>query len=174
MQLNKKIDSSFEYGDNFKIGSFCIIEKNVVVGNNVEIGNYVFLQENTYIGNNVKIDSYVRSGGNDFIGSGTILKIRTTISPDTVIEEDVFFGPHSMVLHATPEGEHKPVRICKGAYIGACSLVAPGIIIASKVVLGAYSFATKDLLIGGALYFGNPAKLIREGYWKNKVIQNEQ
>ena len=43
METRNIIDSSFQSGKNFKIGSFCIIEEGCQVGDDVEIGNYTIL-----------------------------------------------------------------------------------------------------------------------------------
>ena len=147
-------------GKNFEIGNFCIIEDGVIIGDNVKIENYVYLMAGTKIGDNVRIDSYVRTGGNkNIIGNNCILKIRTTLSPGTVVEDDVFFGPHSMVLHATYNGRHTPTIIRKGVWIGSCALIGPGVVISHDVIIGSMSFVNKDCNMSGSLYVGIPARL---------------
>ena len=129
---------------NLFMGSFCIIEEMVRIGKNVVIGDYVKIPEGSVIGDNTIIGSYVRLGKNCKIGNGCVIKIRTTISPDTVIEDNVFMGPHSMILHADPDGTHKPSTIKEGAWIGACALIGPNVTIGNGVLLGDMAFAHKD------------------------------
>jgi UDP-3-O-[3-hydroxymyristoyl] glucosamine N-acyltransferase len=155
------VHPSFRHGKNLSMGVYNVIEADVKVGDNVKIENHVYLKKGTRIGNNVVVDSYVRSGGNDRIGDGSILKIRTTISPDTFLGERVFMGPHSMVLHATPDGTHLPVTIKDGVFVGACALIGPGVTIEKDVIIGAMAFARKNCLQEGGVYVGMPARLVR-------------
>lgn len=52
-----------------------------------------------------------------------------------------------------------PVKIGSQVFIGAESLILPGVTIGDKVVVGACSVVTKDLE-GNGVYVGNPAKRI--------------
>lgn len=51
----------------------------------------------------------------------------------------------------------KPIKLEDGVWIGAKSLVAPGVTCKSHSVLSAYSFASKDMEPYG-IYSGNPAE----------------
>lgn len=144
-----------------KLGAFCVIEKGVVIGKNVTIGDYVKIPEGSVIGNDVVIGSYVRLGKNCKIGNGCVLKIRTTISPNTILEDNVFMGPHSMVLHMSTNGICKPSIIRKNAWVGACALIGPNVTIGKGVLLGAMAFAHKDCPLENGTYLGSPARFIR-------------
>ena len=47
------ISPDFICGDNFKIGSFCVIEEDVVVGDNVHVGNLVVIKKGQRIPDNM-------------------------------------------------------------------------------------------------------------------------
>ena len=55
----------------------------------------------------------------------------------------------------------KPVKICKGAFIGAGSYILKGVTIGEKSIVGAGSVVTKDIP-SGEIWAGNPAKFIRK------------
>lgn len=55
----------------------------------------------------------------------------------------------------------KPIRICKGAWIGARSIVLKGVTIGEGSVVGAGSVVTKDVP-AWTIVAGNPARVIRE------------
>ena len=91
------------------------------------------------------------------------------------IGDRVFFGPGSKVLSSTYEfngyyaSEHLPeevrsirygdIKICDDAYIGAGSIVLPGVTIGEGAVVGANSLVNRKLKPWG-IYFGNPVKLV--------------
>jgi acetyltransferase-like isoleucine patch superfamily enzyme len=146
-------------GKNLKVGRFVVADEDVRVGDNVTIGNFVYLMAGTVIGDNCVIGEYVRTGKDCRIGDNVTIKCRATISPKTKIGNDVFIGPHAMILHALPDGSHVPSTVQDKAYLGACSLVGPNVIIGEGVILGAMAFALRDCVEPGGLYVGIPAKL---------------
>ncbi|MEN2986621.1 MAG: bifunctional UDP-N-acetylglucosamine diphosphorylase/glucosamine-1-phosphate N-acetyltransferase GlmU [Thermodesulfovibrionaceae bacterium] len=103
-----------------KIGPFAHIRPETVIGKNCRIGNFVEVKKST-IGDGTKAAhlSYIGDaevGSNVNIGAGTI-----TCNYDgkkknkTVIEDDVFVGSDTQLI--------APVKIGKGAYIGAGSTI---------------------------------------------------
>lgn len=55
----------------------------------------------------------------------------------------------------------EPIVVERGAWVGACGWVGPGVRIGNQAVLTANSVAVKDLAAGG-IYQGNPAMRIRD------------
>ncbi|MDE5625758.1 MAG: acyltransferase [Muribaculaceae bacterium] len=53
-----------------------------------------------------------------------------------------------------------PVRICRGAWIGAGATILPGVTIGENAVVGAASVVTRDVA-PNTIVAGNPAKLLR-------------
>lgn len=54
----------------------------------------------------------------------------------------------------------RPVRVCKGAWIGAGSTILPGVTIGKHAIVGAVSVVTKSIP-DYAVAVGNPAKVIK-------------
>ena len=54
----------------------------------------------------------------------------------------------------------RPVRICKGAWIGAGSTILPGVTVGKHAIVGAASVVTKSIP-DYAVAVGNPAKVIK-------------
>lgn len=132
-----------------------------------------------------ELDDYCQIMDYAFIDAGNSLKIGkySTITWHCLIEgganifigDRVFIGPGSKVLSSTYELngyyaiEHIPddaYGICYGditihndAYIGANSIILPGVTIGEGAVVGASSLVNHNLKPWG-IYFGSPAKLI--------------
>lgn len=91
---------------------------------------------------------------------------------DTItIEDGAGLGQQVMILtatHAQGGSENRagppttaPVRICSGAWVGARSIILPGVTIGAGSIIGAGAVVAKDIpanVIAG----GVPAKVIRE------------
>jgi maltose O-acetyltransferase len=63
--------------------------------------------------------------------------------------------------HRCGEVRLEPIAIGNGTWLGARTIVLPGVTIGSGVVVGAGSLVTHDLDSNG-LYVGSPARLVRE------------
>ncbi|MEN2994127.1 MAG: bifunctional UDP-N-acetylglucosamine diphosphorylase/glucosamine-1-phosphate N-acetyltransferase GlmU [Thermodesulfovibrio sp.] len=103
-----------------KIGPFAHIRPQTIIGKECRIGNFVEVKK-SIIGDGTKAAhlSYIGDseiGNNVNIGAGTI-----TCNYDgqkkhkTIIEDNVFIGSDTQLI--------APVRVCKGAYIGAGSTI---------------------------------------------------
>jgi maltose O-acetyltransferase len=110
---------------------------------------------NVSIGNNVYI-----ALGNWFMASESI-----------TIEDEVQFGPYNVLVtgdHTMKDGSFRygiptsaPIRIGKGAWLGASCTIVKGITIGSGSVVGANSVVVKDVPPFTAVG-GNPAKEIKK------------
>lgn len=120
-----------------KIGKGLIIKNNVCIKFpwKLTIGDNVWLGENCWIDN---LD-YVTIGNNVCISQGALL----------------LTGNHDYTL-STFDYKNSPIIIEDGAWIGAKTVVCPGIIVHSHAILTVGSIATKDLKENG-IYQGNPA-----------------
>lgn len=155
------IHKSFVYGNNLKLGDFCVIEEDVVIGDNVDIQNYVLLKKGTIIGDNCYVDSYFRSSGDNKIGNNVTLRFGSTIARKVFVEDDVFISPNVMTVYSLPDGSKSAgTYIKKGAFIGTAAVLAPNITIEEGCVIGANAFVNKSCMERG-IYVGNPARILR-------------
>lgn len=117
--------------DDVFIGPFVEVQANVTIGRATRVQSHTFICEHVTIGEECFIGHGVMFA-NDLFKSGTP-------DPDsshwgqTIIEDEVCIGSNATIL---------PVRICRGAVIGAGAVV------------------TRDITVPGT-YAGNPARLLR-------------
>lgn len=103
------------------------------------------------------------------------------------VGDNVLFAPHVTLASAThpihPELRRKqaqynlPIHIGNNVWIGACSVILPGVTIGDNSVIGAGSVVTKDIP-ADVVAVGNPCKILRpitekdrKYYAKNRVIE---
>lgn len=125
-----------------KIGTGLIIRPNVNIKFpwKLEIGDNVWIGENTWIDN---LDKVI-IGDNVCISQGAML----------------LTGNHDYSI-ASFDYRNAPIIIEVGVWIGAKTVVCPGVTCKSHSILTVGSIATKDLETY-RIYQGNPAKFVRE------------
>ena len=115
---------------------------------NVLILGDVMVGKNTWIGPNVILD-----------GSGGLL----TIGDFCSISAGVQIYTHNTVEWSTSLGEQPiakaPTRIGNGVYLGPNSIIAMGVTIGDKAVIGALSLVNGDIP-AGARAWGTPARIV--------------
>ncbi len=121
-----------EISDNVFIGPFVEIQKGVRIGKNTKIQSHSFICELVEIGSNCFI-SHGTMFINDKFQSGGPAGGDKTKWKNTIIGDNVSIGTNSTILPVT---------------------------IVDKVVIGAGSVVTKDILEPG-IYAGNPARKLR-------------
>lgn len=112
-------------------------------------------------------------GAHCHFGKGVYANFNLTLVDDThiYVGDYTMFGPNVVVATAghplVPELRIKayqynmPVHIGKNCWIGAGTIIVPGVTIGDNVVIGAGSIVTKDIP-SNVLAFGNPCKVQRE------------
>lgn len=125
-----------------KIGKGLIIKNNVCIKFpwKLTIGDYVWLGENCWIDNLDK----VTIGNHVCISQGALL----------------LTGNHDYTLTSF-DYRNAPIVIEDGAWLGAKTVVCPGVTVRSYAILTVGSIATKDMEAYG-IFQGNPALFIRE------------
>ncbi len=128
-------------------------------------------------------------GCNTHFGSNVYANFNLTLVDDTdiFVGDSVMFGPNVTVATAghpvDPELRRKvaqfniPVRIGNNVWIGANSVILPGITIGDDSVIGAGSVVTRDIP-PGVVAVGNPCRVLRpigerdrEYYFKDRRIE---
>lgn len=156
-------------GSDVMIGQYTVIESDVVIGNSCNIGHNVVLKSGTRMGNDVAFADYCCTTGLCYIGNDVAVRTRSTISKGVIIEDLAFIGAGVMMSHTKNIYHHRPwmqrrqliTVIGIGAVIGSHSNLQAGVIIGNNVVVGYSSHVTKNLFSSG-IYYGNPAKRIKE------------
>jgi len=152
------IDSSFEHGEEFSIGHFNIIGKNVSVGKNVKIGHNCIIEDNVTIGNNVILQANIKIASGTAIWNNCTFKHGTILTNDVLIKDGVFMGPNTITLGGTHKRETKHGTVIGvDCYIGAGSQIAAATRLCDNVTMGAMSFANKDITEPG-IYVGIPVR----------------
>ncbi len=73
----------------------------------------------------------------------------------------------TILCHDMARNIHKDVIIGKNCFIGAKSMIMPGVVIGDEVIVAAGAIVTKNVP-SHTIVSGNPAKPIREGIRTNK------
>jgi len=143
--MRKLCKSKFLYFSStaeFRAGAYAVFTSQISIGDKVVIrpGSMLFADEFAKITIN----------NNAMIGAGVHVYVNNHKFDDIgipIIEQGYY----------PSEG----VVICKGSWIGANTIILPGVTIGENSVVGAGSIVTKDVA-AHAVYAGNPAKLIKK------------
>ena len=96
-------------------------------------------------------------GENTDVGAFTYINARYIVE----IQDNVQIGSHcSIYSWSTIDDKKGKVTIKKNAKIGAHSLIMPGVTVGENVIIGAFSFVTKDIP-DNAVAFGIPATVFK-------------
>lgn len=111
-------------------------------------------------------------GRNTHVGNNVYANFNLTLVDDTdiFIGDHVMFGPNVTLAtagHPVEPGLRKnvgqfnvPIRICENVWIGAGTVVLPGVTIGENSVIGAGSIVTRDIP-SNVVAMGNPCRVIR-------------
>lgn len=139
-------------GSNIKIGkgSFINVNNNYLDTESIEIGDYTLLAQGVnIICANHPVDTKERIvPADDSLDDGNY----------SYIDED---GNYDDSIEYTFVNMASPVKIGDRCWIGANTIILPGVTIGDNVVIGAGSVVTKDIP-SNVIAAGSPAKIIRE------------
>ncbi|OTN77218.1 hypothetical protein A5886_002315 [Enterococcus sp. 8G7_MSG3316] len=127
------------------------------------------------LGKNVYIEAPLRAnwGANTYIGDRFYANFNLTLVDDTRIEigDDVMIGPNVTLTAGThpldpalrlrKAQNNLPVVIEDNVWIGAGSIVLPGVTIGKNTVIGAGSLVTKDIP-ANCVAFGSPCVVTKQ------------
>ncbi len=164
----------------FKIDSSVTLEKNIELFQGKK--NAIKIGEKSFIGYGVRIkagfDGEIEIGKNVYVHDYTfifahsklIIGDNTLISPNVFITDFDHKYPHSKYknLLSSKDGYvDKTVFIGKNVWIGANSVILPGVSIGDDSVVGAGSIVTKNVP-SGSIAVGNPARVVKKIYETKK------
>lgn len=118
-------------GKNTNIWQYCVVLPKAKIGDNCNICSHCFIENDVVIGNNVTVKNGV------YLYDGI------------TIEDDVFIGPNATFCNDRyPKSKNKdfnlePIKIKKGASIGANATILPGVTIGENALIGAGAIVTK-------------------------------
>ncbi len=180
--------------DDFNIGHFCVIGKNVEIGKNVRIDNYVVIDDNVTIGSGVWIGSWVhlrpgvKIGNNSEVRDWCYLSIDVEIGVNTKvcqkanvggwikIGSNCFIAPGFSSANTRNMNHGREIddykydvpEIKDNVRIGTNVTILPGVVIAEESFIGGGAVVVKSTESCG-VYVGNPAKKINNIREKDKV-----
>ncbi|TDA69938.1 MAG: N-acetyltransferase [Clostridia bacterium] len=129
------------------IRSGSVIYAGVVAGPNLRTGHHCVIREGTRLGENVLVGSHVVIDGCAFIGARVSLQTGAYVTRNTVIEDEVFFGPYAATTndrYMRPGAELKGPRIGASARVGSQAVILPGITVGEGSVIGAGALVNRD------------------------------
>ena len=141
--LNKSIP------DSTNVWQFSVVLPGASIGENCNICSHCFIENKVTIGDNVTIKSGVK------IWDGVTIEDNVFVGPNVSFTNDLY--PRSKYY----DKEFLPTRVCRGASIGANSVILPGKVIGERAIVGAGSVVTKDIP-SNEIWAGNPAVLLRK------------
>lgn len=132
----------FGFKSEFRPGAYA------VTCSNISIGDYVVIRPSTMLF--ATKDATIEIEDNVLIGSGVHI----------YVSNHLFSNPEVDIIHQghTPG---KSVTLKKGCWVGANSILLPGVTIGENAVVGAGSIVTKDVP-PRSVAVGNPAKVIKQ------------
>ncbi|MGR5557116.1 sugar O-acetyltransferase [Vibrio fortis] len=128
-----------------EVGTDCYIEPPLHAnwGRHTHLGNNVYANFNLTLVDDTDI----------FIGDNVMIAPNVTIAAGT--------HPINPELRLKAAQFNVPVRICNNVWLGAHTVVLPGVTIGENSVIGAGSIVTKDIP-ANVVAVGNPCRVLRE------------
>lgn len=141
-------------GDGTRVWHYAQVREGASIGSNCVIGKGVYIDAGVEIGDNVKIQNQA------CVYHGSRIEGGVFIGPHVVLTNDEI--PRSINIDGTlkteADWEVGNILVKRGASLGACSVVLPGVTIGEWALIGAGSVVTRDIA-DYVLAFGNPARI---------------
>lgn len=135
--------------DSTNIWQFCVVLPKCKIGENCNICSHCLIENDVVIGDNVTIKCGVQ------VWDGITLEDNVMIGSNVSFTNDMYPRSHNKnwkLLKTT---------VCRGASVGAGSVILPGLTIGEGAMIGAGSVVTKNVP-AGELWVGNPASFLRK------------
>ncbi|MBA7653678.1 2,3,4,5-tetrahydropyridine-2,6-dicarboxylate N-acetyltransferase [subsurface metagenome] len=157
--------SNIYIGSNCRIGPYCYLKSEDLDGE-LHIGNDVVINRYSHIsakGSRVEIKNFSYVGYNNWIGGrGNITIGQNFISGMNIVIISSNHDYYNIIVpYYMGEEVSKDISIGDNVWIGANSVVLPGVSIGAGSVIGAGSIVTQDIP-PNVFAAGNPAKVINQ------------
>lgn len=131
------------------IWQYCVVLPGAIIGEHCNICSHCFIENDVKIGNNVTVKCGVQ------IWDGIELEDNVLVGANVTFTNDMY--PRSK----NKDWKLLKTKVCKGATIGAGSVILPGVVIGEKAFVAAGSVVTKNVP-AGELWMGSPASFCRK------------
>jgi len=149
------------------ICSYAIVCRGGRVGADSVIGDHVFLREHAEIGTETVIGHGAAIGRGVRVGSRVRLQNSVIVAPESLIEDDVFFGPLVAITNDQTLGRREATGARlqgavarRGCRVGANAVLLPGVEIGVEAIVAAGSVVTRSVP-DRTVAMGAPARVTR-------------
>jgi len=125
-----------------------VIEEGVTIGANTKVWWFSRIGGRSVIGRDSMIASLCEIGEDCRIGDRVRIQCGCFVSSGTIIEDDVFLGPHATLLNDKYPMQRTRLKgpvLRKGAVIGGGVTILGELEIGENAVVGAHSLVTKNI-----------------------------
>ena len=147
------------------IRSHTVIYAGVRIGERFQCGHGVLIRERTEIGSDCSVGSGSVIEFEVSVGDGVRLHSQCFVPEYSVLEDGCWLGPRVVLTNARYPSALRtkdllePVRVGKGAKIGANATILPGLKLGAGCLVGAGAVVVRDVS-PGTIVVGNPAREI--------------
>jgi acetyltransferase-like isoleucine patch superfamily enzyme len=153
------VDDESVIGEGTDVWAFAHIMKGVKIGDRCSFGDHAFVESGAVIGNCVTVKNQV------LIWDGVVIEDDVFVGPRVTFTNDRF--PRSPRGHSAAERYESTdswlvqTKVGKGASIGACVTICPGLELGRHCMIAAGSVVTKNVA-NYALMMGSPARRVQD------------
>jgi UDP-2-acetamido-3-amino-2,3-dideoxy-glucuronate N-acetyltransferase len=159
IRKEKRMDMPF-------IHETAIVDPGASVGKGTRIWHWVHVCSGAVVGENCSLGQNVFVGSRAVIGSNVKIQNNVSVYDDVTLEDEVFCGPSMVFTNVynpraaiVRKSEYRPIRVQKGATLGANCTIICGITIGRYAFVGAGAVVNRDVA-DFALMAGVPARQI--------------
>ena len=143
-----------------------IVESGAFIGDRTRIGAFAHVLPGARIGKDCNLCDHTFIGNDAVIGDTVTIKCGVSVWDNVELQNNVFVGPNVVFSgdefpRNMPCPEHfQRTMVCRGASLGAGSVILPGLRIGEKAMVAAGSVVTRDVP-PRTIVAGNPARILR-------------
>ncbi len=136
------------------------------IGEGTRVWQFVVILSGASLGRDCNICSHCFIENNVVVGDRVTVKCGVQLWDGVTLEDDVCIGPNvTFTNDRHPKSRNtdyllEPIKVSKGASVGANATILPGVTIGEGAMVGAGAVVTKDVP-AGATVVGNPAREIK-------------